>query len=201
MLNIQLPRIKSVSVSGPSILEVRWQNATRVDAVDLAGWIATGGDILSELSDPKVFNAASVANYGAAVAWDADDLAIDAAHLKLIADEQRPFLGSDAAKWQQGVGLSNNEVADLLGIGLSTWNDYKARKDLQLPAAVAMICRAVLRDPLLMQAHLRPRKHGRPKQSVSTRSGGRGTASESKRSRILKRAVAKTAPRSRQSKR
>jgi len=37
-----------------------------------------------------VFARARVENHGAAVAWDADDLAIDAHHLKMLAEEQKP---------------------------------------------------------------------------------------------------------------
>jgi hypothetical protein len=58
--------------------------------------------------------------------------------------------------------LSNNEVADLLSISLSTWNAYKAG-DSDIPPLIGMACRAMLRDPVLMQAHYRPRKTGRPR--------------------------------------
>jgi hypothetical protein len=59
------------------------------DSVDLADWIAAGGEILALLREAPVFAKASVGNYGAAVMWDDGDLAIDAAHLKLLADEQK----------------------------------------------------------------------------------------------------------------
>ena len=180
-MKLELPRIKSVSVAGPAKLKVAWRNAAKADTIDLTGWIATGGGVLSALFDPQTFRQASVTNYGAAIDWNDADLAIDAAHLKLIAEEQRPFSGSDAEKWQRRVEISNNEVADLLGISLSTWNDYKARKQALLPAAVAMICRAVLRDPLLMQAHFRPRFAGRPKKAASARKYTRKTVQAQKR--------------------
>jgi type IV secretory pathway TrbD component len=61
------------------------------------------------------------------------------------------------------MSLSNNEAADLLGISASTWNAYKA--GAPIPAAVAMLCRAAQRDPILMQAHYRPRQAGRPRKS------------------------------------
>ena len=41
------------------------------------------------LREAPVFAKASVGNYGAAVVWDDGDLAIDAAHLKMLADEQK----------------------------------------------------------------------------------------------------------------
>jgi hypothetical protein len=60
-----------------------------------------------------VFARARVENYGAAITWDDGDLAIDAYHLKKLADEQKPF------------------------------------------------------DPIMMQAHLRPRVAGRPRKAAS----------------------------------
>ena len=59
--------------------------------------------------------------------------------------------------------LSNHEAAALLGIAVSTWNAYKAQGNI--PSAVAMLCRAAQRDPIMMQAHFRPRRTaGRPRK-------------------------------------
>ncbi len=157
------PRITSVAVVPPSPLAIAGRGGGR-DRVDLAGWIATGGDILAPLANPAEFAKAAVVDHGAAVAWDDDDLRIDAVHLELLAHEQRPFTADDAATWQHVVKLSNREVAALLGIGVSTWNAYKAGG--VVPATVAMICRAAQRDPLIIQAHLQPRPPaGRPRGS------------------------------------
>jgi len=41
-------------------------------------------------------------------------------------------------------------------VSLSTWNSYRA--EAQIPQPVSIALRAALRDPLLLQAHLRPRK-------------------------------------------
>jgi hypothetical protein len=158
----QLPKIEAVTVDGPSTLRIRWRGKRNADSVNLSGWIATGGDILVPLRETKIFARAHVAGYGGAVAWDDDDLAIDALHLKMLADEQRPFGNSDVRAWQSEVKLSNNEAADLLGVSLSTWNSYRA--EASVPQAVAMALRASLRDPILMQAHLRPRTAGRPRK-------------------------------------
>lgn len=57
--------------------------------MDLADWIATGGHVLAPLRDPSVFASASVGNYGTAVVWNDGDLAVDAAHLKVLADKQK----------------------------------------------------------------------------------------------------------------
>jgi hypothetical protein len=159
----ELPRIAAVSVEQPATLRLRWRGRRASDSVDLTGWIATGGRTLAPLRETPVFAKATVGNYGAAVMWDDGDLAIDAAHLKMLADEQKTFAAKEAGKWQDELGLSNNEAADLLYISLSSWNSYKAGT-APIPVSLAMLCRAILRDPLVMQAHLRPRKTGRPRK-------------------------------------
>ncbi len=159
----ELPRIGAVTVEGPSTLRIRWQGRRATDVVNLSGWIATGGELLAPLCDAAMFSRAAVVNYGAAVGWDGDELAIDALHLKKLAEEQRPFNNHDVRDWQKAVKLSNNEAADLLGISVSTWNAYKV--DAAIPQPVAIVLRAALRDPLVMQAHLRRRIAGRPRKA------------------------------------
>jgi hypothetical protein len=156
-----LPRIESVAVPGPMILRIRWRGVRAPDLVDLTGWVATGGDALAPLRDEAVFAQARVENYGAAVAWHDGDLAIDAVHLKKLAEEQKPFGPDDVVVWQETTKLSNNEAASLIGVSLSTWTGYEAGSPI--PRPIAMLCRAVLRDPIMMQAHLRPRVAGRPR--------------------------------------
>jgi hypothetical protein len=158
----KLPRIERVSVRGPTTLRIKWRRGAS-DDVDLAGWIATGGEILARLDHQDVFDKARVADYGAAIAWDDDDLRIDAVHLKQLALEQRPFGAKEAAEWQRAMQLSNHEAAALLGLAVSTWNAYKAQGNIR--SAVAMVCRAAQRDPIMMHAHFRPRRPaGRPRK-------------------------------------
>jgi hypothetical protein len=160
----ELPRIASVAVIGPTTIGVKWRDGAS-DRVDLAGWINTGGGVLSALGDPALFSAAKVDEFGASVMWgEDDDLAIDAFHLEQLAAEQRPFGKDDAAAWQERMGLSNQEAADFFRVALSTWNSYKAGANI--PGVVAMLCRAAQRDPILMQAHYRPRKAGRPRKAA-----------------------------------
>ncbi len=161
----KLPRIQRACAAGLTTISLRWRGDNSETEINLAGWIATGGDALARLTDPKAFSQVRVVDYGAAIEWDEDaDLAIDAAHLKLLAEEQQPFGCDNLRAWQDTVGLSNNEAADLLGVRLSTWNGYRAGGPI--PAQIAMLCRAVLRDPVLMQAHYRPRVAGRPKKTA-----------------------------------
>ena len=159
-----MPRISAVGAVGESVIKVKWKDRSS-DRIDLSGWIATGGDILMPLRNSDVFKSPRVSEYGASVACgDDDDLRIDAVHLDQIAAEQRPFAAREAAAWQKAMALSNSEAADLLGISVSTWNAYKA--GASIPGAIAMLCRAARRDPLLMQAHYRPRRAGRPRKSA-----------------------------------
>ena len=161
----ELPRIEAVTVEAPAVLRVRWRGKRAADVVNLIGWIYTGGELLAPLRDAKMFSRAAVARYGTAVAWDDDDLTIDAVHLKKLADEQRPFSNDDVRAWQDAMGISNSEAADLIRVSLSTWNSYKA--GAAVPQAIAMLLRVMMRDPLLMQAHLRPRTTGRPRKEAS----------------------------------
>lgn len=158
---VELPRIKSVTASadlaGPYRLTVRWK-AGGETVVDLVGWIATGGEILARLREPELFAAARVCSYGSAVEWgeEGGDLAIDAVHLKMLADEQAPMMGGALEGWQRRFNLSNTEASTMLDLGRSTFLGYKADVDAPLPRPVAIAVRASLRDPVIMQAHFRP---------------------------------------------
>lgn len=159
-----LPRVAAVAADSPTRLRVTWRGRGPT-TVELAGWIATGGEILAPLRDAETFKTARVGDHGAWVEWGADnDLAIDAVHLMLLGEEQVPFGRADLETWQELSGLSNQESADLFGIGLSTWNNYRAGANI--PTAIRMVCRAALRDPILLQAHYRPRKVGRPRKTA-----------------------------------
>lgn len=197
MFKGSLPRIDAIAVTGPSVLAIRWKGEKRPpSSVDLAGWIATGAPQLRVLADPKRFADARLIEYGSAVTWDADDdgdLGIDAPHLALIAEEQAPFDAKAVKAWQAAVHFSNREAADFLGIGLSTWNAYRAG-DLDVPQAIAMACRAARRDSVLVAAHFRPRPSaGRPRKVAapesaavaSTRPVGPGRATSAGHARIV----------------
>ena len=159
-----MPRIQSVAAKGPATLHIKWKRG-RSDRVDLSGWIASGGAILAGLGKPDVFGKPRVADYGTSVAWGIDDeLRIDAVHLEQIAAEQRPFHARDAAEWQRAMALSNHQAAGLLGVSPSTWNAYKSGANI--PSTIGKLCRAARRDPVLLHAHYRPRRAGRPRKTA-----------------------------------
>ena len=154
-------RIAEVTATGPSTLAVTWADGTASE-VDLAGWIARGGRRFAALGNALVFAGAERGLHGGNVTWDDDegDLAIDSEHLRMIADHQAPFDAAAAARWQDEVGVSNAEAADLLGVSMSTWSSYKA--GATVPATVARLCRAMRQEPAALAAHLRPRTAGNP---------------------------------------
>ncbi len=157
---MDMPRIESVMPTSNMTLTIRWKGGAEASA-NLVGWIATGGELLAPLKSPDVWKTAAVTDYGATVEWAGEDLAIDAYHLFQIAEDQRDFNAEDLRKWQEEMGLSNNEAADFLGVTLRTWKNYRAGAPVS--HAVKMLLRASQRDPLLMHAHYRPRQNGRPK--------------------------------------
>lgn len=167
-MDTKLPRIAKIKAGEGRTVLVTWKGGEAAETVDLAGWIATGGPVLAPLAESETFRRAAVGEHGAGVTWDDDegDLAIDAVHLALIAAEQRPFGGAEAAACQDRLGLSNVESAALLGVSPSTWATYK-NGSVSVPTAVAIACRSAMRDPVVLQAHLRPaRAAGRPKRQT-----------------------------------
>ncbi|MCJ2077100.1 hypothetical protein MKK68_15815 [Methylobacterium sp. E-016] len=110
---------------------------------------------------PSAFAAAQVSADGAGLVWG--EVRIDAAQLWYIAAEQRAFSQAELTAWQAKTGLSNQEAAEFLGISLSAWNTYKAGTN-PVPAPVAMVCRAALRDPILYQARYKTKTRGRPRK-------------------------------------
>jgi hypothetical protein len=163
-----IPTIRKVKTTGPSAIEVTWKGGS-TDHIELAGWIATGGDILAALRDPALFKTALVGEHGAMVIWgDNEDLTIDALHLQLIATEQRVIDGSELDSWQTANGFTNDEAAHILGMSRSTWAAYKSGT-AEIPSTVQIAFRAILRDPVITHAHYRPLKGtpGRPPKSAA----------------------------------
>ena len=62
--------------------------------------------------------------------------------------------GEDFARWRAALGLSLTEAAKVLGVGRRTIMGY-LKKD-ELPAIVAIACRALARDKSLLAAHYVP---------------------------------------------
>ena len=152
-------KVDSVETGPGRMLTVRWRNGGGI-RVDLSGWI--GFHRIERLRDDSVFRRVEVGEYGGSIYWDGDeDLSIDSVHLELLGEQQAPFAATDLAAWQDRRGVSNLEAADLIGVSVNTWLNYKAGAT-RIPQGVAIACRAMDRDPLLFTAHYRPRRNGRP---------------------------------------
>lgn len=161
-----LPRIDKVTVSNGFVVLVKFKGKAGSEKVDLGGWIVTGGETLAPLRRRECFIHVQIINWGAALSWDKGegDLSIDAVHLKKIGDEQKPFTNDELRAWQSANNVSNVEAADFVGVSPSTWNTY--RVEAKIPQAIAITLRATERDPLLLQAHLKPRTAGRPRKEA-----------------------------------
>jgi hypothetical protein len=153
-----LPRIEKVRAETGCRLRIKFRGKLwRV--VALGGLIARYRD-LRPLEDAAVFEKPRVIDGGAAVGWPGD-LDLGASTLWQMSEEQQPFTTADFVHWQRGTGLSNAEAADALGLSLATIKNY--RSGANIPAAVAIACRAMAAEPTTLAAHYRPRKTGRPK--------------------------------------
>ena len=164
MTDTDMPRIAHVAAELPARLRIDWKGGGS-DIVDLAGWIAAGRCVLAGLADPDVFAAPRLIAFDSAVEWGEPDgpPAIDAHHLKLIADEQKAFGAPELVDWQRRTGVSNREAAGFLGVAVSTYARWKSEGGM--PTIVGMVCRASLRDPIMISAYLRPRRGpGRPRR-------------------------------------
>lgn len=152
-----LPRIAAVSAMSDTALHVSWKGGGE-DVIELAGWITRGSPILEPLKKPALFRKPELTDYDAVVFWgDEDgDLAIEAYHLSLLAEEQRAFEAADIAAWQAEMAVSDEEAADLLQTSCDQFKTWKAGT-AAVPSQVALLCRAMARDPLLVQAHYQTR--------------------------------------------
>jgi hypothetical protein len=139
-------------------LRVKFEGETRVHDVDLTGLIARSSHFSPLGRDPEIFAKLQITEEGLGVAWPVETrwgyLDVSASTLRRIADEQRPMTGAEFSAWRTELGLSLTEAANLLGLGRRTIMGY-LKKD-ELPAVVAIACRALARDSNLFAAHYVP---------------------------------------------
>lgn len=155
-----IPHLNAVATAPGAVLLVTWDDG-RSDRVDLSGWLEAGHPYFHRLRDPVLFATAALAD-DSTVEWGGDeDLAIDSLNLALLAEQQRAFGQPELVDWQDRLDLSNAEAADLVGVHVNTWSNYRTGAT-PVPPVLALACRAILRDPLLFAAHYRPRRNGRP---------------------------------------
>jgi len=160
-----IPRLTKVRAAGGNVLRVRFAGERRERRVDLTGLLARSTHFAPLLDDTKAFVKVTIVEDGLGVAWPVGTkwghLDLSASTLRRIAEEQQPMTGADFAKWREALDLSLTEAATLLGASRRTVMSYPRRREL--PALVAIACRALARDKHLLAAHYLPaRKSTRP---------------------------------------
>jgi hypothetical protein len=151
-------RIEKLRPAGGRALRVRFAGERRDRRLDLTGLLARSRHFSSLLRDEAVFARPTIIEDGLGVAWPIEtkwgSLDLSAETLHRIAEEQQPMSGADFARWRTALGLSLTEAAKLLGVGRRTIMAYMKRDEL--PAAVAIACRALARDKHVFAAHYVP---------------------------------------------
>jgi hypothetical protein len=165
------PRLVSVEPQPGLRLAFRLEGDRRRHAVDLTG-IINRTAVLRPLLEPERFKLASIVDDGIGVAWspedDPDRLDLSAQTLVLLMQLQAPMTGQDFREWRQHLGLSRSETSAVLGIAVRTVTDYQGAA--QVPAVVALACRALKEDRYLLHARYRPSAPaGRPRKKQENR--------------------------------
>ena len=146
--------VKKAQPSGQRRLRVRFAGDRREYVLDLTGLIARSRHFAQLMEDADTFAKIDIVDDGLGVAWPVETkwghLDLSGSTLRRIAEEQLPMSGADFAKWRKSLGLSLTEAAKLLGVVRRT-----LKKD-ELPAVVAIACRALARDKHVFAAHYMP---------------------------------------------
>jgi len=152
------PRIAKLRPgSAPLTLRVTWK-AGGTDEVDFTGLIARH-PALAALVDLDVFGTARPDDWGASVVWPGE-IDIGAAQLKTLADYQRPMSGAALAELRAELGVSQQELSDMLGVARRTIQGHEAAEEV--PIWLGLLARAFATDADLVAARFRPRRAGRP---------------------------------------
>jgi hypothetical protein len=155
-----IPRIRTARPAGGRTLRVLFAGERRAHHVDLIGLLTRSRHFAPLRQDEKAFSKVEVVDDGIGVAWPVETkwgrLDLSSSTLRRIAEDQQPMTGAEFAEWRTRLGLSLTEAAQLLGVGRRTIMGY-LKKD-ELPAIVAIACRALARDNNLLAAHYVPTK-------------------------------------------
>jgi hypothetical protein len=159
-----LTRVVEVNAIGPYALRVRLEDGRMAEA-DLEG-LAYRSEHFTALRDPAVVAQVEPVHEGAALRFAGDDsLEVGMDLIVALAERQRAMTGSEFATWMRRHGLSDNTAADVLGLARRTVQGYKVAR--QLPALVAVACRAFDADETLLPALYHPRRPGRRRRSTT----------------------------------
>ena len=141
----------------PGELIVTWEDGAS-SRIDLNGLIARDPE-LAALEKPEVFAAVVAADWGWGAEWPGG-LSCSAKVLSRLARDQHDWGTADYTRWQDDLGLSNQQAADVLGVTTRTIEYYRSGKPLSRTVQIA--CMAIRDDPAYLDAFYRARKPGRP---------------------------------------
>ena len=169
-MNEDVTRVTKLRPTGARALRVRFAGDRRERQLDLTGLMARSAHFAPLMDDAESFAKAAIVEDGLGVAWPIQTkfgrLDISASTVRRIVEEQEPMTGADFAKWRIVLGLSLSEAAKLLGVGRRTVMAYLKRDEL--PAVVAIACRAMARDKHVFAArHVPARKINQPAARAS----------------------------------
>ncbi len=160
-----IPRLLSVAASAtiPYTIDVVWEGGITT-SIDLTGVVLREA-AFAPLRDPKIFREIRLARWGWGIEWpNGLDYAPDT--LMRLAEAQRVMTADEFTAWQKRVGLSNQETADLLDRSLTTIKAYR-KGEVAIPRSVALACRAMERDDVILSALYHPRRPGRPRRDAA----------------------------------
>jgi DNA-binding XRE family transcriptional regulator len=153
-----IPIVTKIRALGARMLRVHFAGDRRDYRLDLTGLFARSRHFAPLLEDAVTFAKVGIIEDGIGIAWPIETkwgpLDISASTLRRIADEQLPMTGADFSAWRQQLGLSLSEASKLLGVSRRTIMSYL--KKSELPAVVAIACRALARDKHVLAAHYVP---------------------------------------------
>ncbi|MBC8241675.1 MAG: DUF2442 domain-containing protein [Alphaproteobacteria bacterium] len=141
----------------PGELVVTWEGGAS-SRIDLSGLIARDPEFAA-LARPEIFARVSAADWGWGAEWP-DGINCSARVLSRLARDQHPWATEDYIGWQDDLGLSNQQAADVLGVTTRTIEYYRSGKPLSRTVQIA--CMAIRDDPAYLDAFYKVRKPGRP---------------------------------------
>ena len=159
---VPVPHAVAAEVSGPHRIRARLTDGSEVDS-DLEGFVHRSQHF-ARLRDPAVFARLDLVHDGTALRFDGDEeLELGLDIILALAERQRPMAGRDFVSWMKRHQLSVRTAADVLGLAPRTVQNYRTRD--QIPAVVAVACRAFDADRALLAALYRPRRPGRRRKA------------------------------------
>lgn len=135
-MNEKLRQIEGVKAQGRSSLELRWSDG-KTAVVDLAPLFEKHA--FRSLANPKLFNTASLGDWGHSVAWsDGTEIGADRLWLETLSATERPYV-REFLEWRMRNGLSLTKAAETLHLS-RRMVAYYSSGDRDVPAYILLAC-------------------------------------------------------------